>query len=348
MIKVVRRKYFEPIQIIFHLTNFCNAQCGYCFTSSVFSNKCNVAPRWKFLVKRINNEKSIKIVSLIGGEPFLVKELPDIVKNLRDDIKINIDSNLTKIKENWNNIFRRALFSTTIDSVAEEVNAKTRGHSAFKTLDGIKFLINKGVKIQVVIVVTKHNLNTLEKTIDYLLKIGVDRVGISRVRMVGRACSFDFKYFYDNFSKIKLKTAKIVKKMIGIYGIEKILVYNLWHDKLFFDLGYKYDSSCKCSLFKACIDWNGYLYPCELMPFYWQKFKKKHKINRPNLKKITISKAFNESKLFKLFREKMLYYPIGCESCNHKKICNHGCRFYAFLTSGDLLAKDPLCNININ
>lgn len=337
--------FFQPIQIIFHITNLCNSQCSYCFTSSVFSDKYKNSPYWKILVDRINTEKSIKIVSLIGGEPFLIKELPDIVSNLRKDIKINIDSNLTKAKERWSDVFRRALFSTTIDSIVEKINAKTRGHSALETLKGVKFLLDKNITIQVVIVVTKHNLNTLEKSIRYLLDIGVERVGISRVRIVGRAQFFKYGYFYDDFDKIKSEVARIVKKLIKSYSRERILVYNLWHDKLFFDLGYKYEPSCKCSLFKACIDWKGYIYPCELMPFYWQEFKKKYKVDKPDLKKLTISEAFNKSKLFKLFREKMLYYPVGCDICNYKKICNHGCRFYSFLVSGDLLAKDSLCNM---
>lgn len=336
---------FEPVQIIFHLPNYCNSQCRYCFSSSVFSNKHQTFPSWKILVKRINNEKASKIVSLIGGEPFLINELENIVGNLRSDIKINIDSNLTHLKEEWTDTFRRALFSTTIDSVVESINSKTRGHSASKTIEGVEFLIDKGVKIQVVIVVTKHNLSTLEKTISYLLDMGVDRVGISRVRMVGRAQLFGYEYFYNNFEKIKLGTVKIVKRMIKIYGQEKILVYNLWHDKLFFDLGYKYDSSCKCSPFKACIDWKGYIYPCELMPFYWREFKKKYRVDRPNLKNVSISEAFNQSNLFELFREKMLYYPEGCDNCNYREICNHGCRFYSYLVSGDLFAKDPLCNL---
>ncbi len=337
--------FFEPVQIIFHLTNFCNSQCSYCFTSSVFSKESKKSLNWGLIVKRINREKSIKIVSLIGGEPFLIRDISKIVSNLRQDIKINIDSNLTKIKENWDDVFKKVLFSTTIDDINDKINARTRGHSATKTIEGIKFLIKKKVKIQVIIVVTKHNINTLERSIRYLFDIGVDRIGISRVRMVGKAWSFSYDYFYDNLKEIKLKLVKIIKRLIKDYEKDKILIYNLWYDKLFFDLGYRYEPSCKCALFKACIDWKGFIYPCELMPFYWKEFRRKYKINKPDLKKITISRAFNKSKLFKFFRDKMLYYPAGCDSCYYKKVCNHGCRFYSFLTSDNFLAKDPTCNM---
>jgi len=275
----------------------------------------------------------------------LVKELPLIVSRLRKDIVVNIDSNLTKIKEAWSPIFKRALFSTTIDSIEDNIQSKTRGHLASTTIEGIKFLKKQGIAAQVVIVVTEHNVNSLERTAKYLLNAGVKRIGISRVRMVGRALNFGYDYFYRDLDKIKTKTAQIVKKLIDSYGKERVLVYNLWHSEDFFSLGYKYEPSCKCALFKACVDWSGFIYPCELMPFYWESFENVYKLSRPNLRKLTISQAF-DSELFKFFRGKMLHYPVGCESYGYKKVCNHGCRFYAFLTSDDLLAKDITCGVN--
>jgi len=338
-------KLFEPVQIIWHVNNTCNAACKYCFASSRFSEQEINNKTWCVTVNQINKEESIKRVSIIGGEPLLVKELPQIIQHLRKDIVINVDSNLTTIKEKWDSVFERVLFSTTIDSLDEEVNFKTRGHSSKKTIEGIDFLINKGLKVQVILVATKYNIDTLEKAARYFLDQGVERIGISRVRMVGKAWTFGYKYFYNEIEGIKEKTVRIVKNLINSYGIQRILVYNLWHDKRFFDLGYRYEPSCKCALFRACVDWAGFIYPCELMPFYWKEFERAYKVKRPNLKKTTISDAFN-SKLFKFFRAGMHYYPVNCQVCDFKKNCNHGCRFYAFLTSTVLLAKDITCGVD--
>ena len=339
------KEIFEPIQIIWHVGNTCNVCCKYCFTSASFSDRPISNTNWKTIVDRINREKNITKVSIIGGEPLLVKELPLIIENLRKDILTNVDSNLTRIQDRWDPVFKQTVFSTTVDDIDENINFKTRGHSARKTIEGVKFLLDKGIKVQVIIVVTKYNINTLEKTAKYFLDFGVERIGISRVRMVGRAWRFGYGYFYDDIDEIKEKTARVVKELIDSYGKERILVYSLWHDKKFFDLGYEYEPSCKCALFRASIDWDGFMYPCELMPFYWKDFEKAYSLERPDLKEISISQAFN-SELFKFFRERMLSYPIGCESCTYKEICNHGCRFYSFLTSTVLLAKDVTCGTN--
>ena len=339
------KEIFEPIQIIWHVGNTCDACCKYCFTSASFSDQAISNTTWKTVVDRINREKSITKVSIIGGEPLLVNELPLIIQNLRKDILTNVDSNLTNIKNRWDPTFKQTVFSTTVDDINDDINFKTRGHSAQKTIKGVKFLLNKGIKIQVIIVVTTHNIGTLEKTAKYFLDLGVERVGISKVRMVGRAWNFGCEYFYEDVEAIKEKTAKVVKKLIDSYGKERVLVYSLWHDKKFFDLGYEYEPSCKCALFRASIDWDGFMYPCELMPFYWKDFEKTYGLERPDLKEVSISQAFN-SELFKFFREGMLSYPVGCESCTYKDICNHGCRFYAFLTSTVLLAKDTTCGTN--
>lgn len=334
---------FEPIHIIWHIGNVCNSNCNYCFTSSPQSTERITNSYWKIIVNRINKEKSIKRVSIIGGEPLLVNELSKIVKNLRKDILINIDSNLVNIKEKWDISFKRTYFCTTIDSIDENIHTKTRSHSVRETLDGIKFLLNNGVKVRVVIVVTKWNIDMLNKTARFLLGLGVDTIGISRVRMIGKAIKFGYSYFYDDIGKIKKKLSDIVKGLVKDYGKNRINVHNLWHDEIFFNLGYNYEPSCKCALFKAYIDWKGFLYPCELMPFYWNQFFNTYKIEKPDLKKESIFDAFSNSKLFKFFREKMLYYPVGCESCRYKKNCNHGCRFYSFLISGSLSSKDIIC-----
>lgn len=336
-------RFYEPLQIIWHVSNLCNSDCKYCFTSSVYSKKEKSNKLWKLVVDNINKEKSVKRVSIIGGEPLLVRELPKIVKNLRKDILINIDSNLVGIDIRWDNSFKKAYFCTTIDSIHEKIHEKTRGHSAKKTIEGIKFLLNKGIKVMVVIVITKHNIQDFEKTARYLLDLGVNKIGISKIRMCGRALKTGYKFFYSDIENLKQKTLRITKKLIEDYGQDRILVYNLWHDKRFFDMGCKYEPSCKCALFRACIDWKGYVYPCELMPFYWDSFYNFYKLERPNLKNRDLSEIFYKSKLFKFFRKRMLYYPIGCEFCDYRDVCNHGCRFYSFLISGVLQSKDITC-----
>lgn len=346
VLPMLNKSIYEPIQLIWHITNKCNSFCKYCFTSSNFSNKTSDSKIWRTIVNKINEEKSIKRLAIIGGEPLLEKNIIAIINSLREDITINIDSNLINIKEIWNDSFKKVSFCTTLDSIENDVHNKTRSYSAEKTINNIKFLISKGVKVRAVIVISKNNIDTFEKTARCLLDLGVEKIGISRVRMTGKALNFGFNYFYDNLNDVKEKVVKSVNKLCEIYPKEKIIVYNLWYDKNLFDSGYKYDASCKCGLFKASIDWQGYMYPCELMPFYWKKFYNAYKLKRPTLKNENINDIFNNSKLFKFFRERMLYYPIGCESCDYKKACNHGCRFYAFLLSGILNSKDIACGAN--
>ncbi|MBU2497092.1 MAG: radical SAM protein [Nanoarchaeota archaeon] len=335
---------FRPIHVIWHITNSCFFNCKYCFTNS-YPNY-NSPPKKSHLqtiVKRINENKSIKNLSIIGGEPLLINELPEVIENLRKDISVNIDSTLIGIKDKYVDSFKRVLFSTTIDSIDEYINTKTRpNHSSKETIKNIEFLLNKGIRVQVVIVVTKNNVKTIEKTARFLLNLGVERISINQIRMVGRALDFDYEYFYDNSKEIKNDIATLLKRLIKEYKKSRVLANNWYCDEIF-DIGYELPPTCSCALFKVCIDWNGYLYPCELMPFYWREFEKVYRFKRINLKKSSISDIFNHSSLFNFFREKILIYPPTCSKCDYKKKCNHGCRFYSFLFSTNLLSQDPLC-----
>lgn len=337
---------FEPIRIIWRIGNTCNSNCKYCYTASRYSQKKISNKKWKLIVNELNKVKSIKGVTITGGEPLLIKELPKIIESLRKDIIINVDTNLLKIKENWNSSFKKACFCTTIDSINEKINYKTRGYSSKKVIEGIKFLLENKIKIMSVTVVSKYNIETLEETLRFLLELGVEKVGISKIRMIGRAMEKGYNYFYENLDNIKKKVKNIVEKLIKEFGRNKIILFNSWYDKYIFDLGYEYEPSCKCALFRACIDWKGYVYPCELMPFYWEKFHRFYNLKRPNITNSSLLEIFQDSELFKFFRERMLYYPIGCSNCNYKRICNHGCRFYSFLISGVLLSKDVMCGPN--
>ena len=93
--------------IIWHITNKCNLSCSYCYTDSHIGATGSLKTSELYdIADAINNTKA-NLVTIIGGEPFTVKELPSIVEKLIEvkNRKINIDTNGTYLTTNWSDIY---------------------------------------------------------------------------------------------------------------------------------------------------------------------------------------------------------------------------------------------------
>lgn len=89
--------------IIWHITQRCNLACEYCFTDSSPASPAPLAAGALRHTVRAINESRAALVTIIGGEPFTVRGLPEDVEALlsSSDRKVNIDTNGLFLRNRW-------------------------------------------------------------------------------------------------------------------------------------------------------------------------------------------------------------------------------------------------------
>ena len=190
-----------------YLTDNCNLRCKHCWIDPDFSfskreNRVGVA----VLEKTIQESKLLGLarVKLTGGEPFLREDLFDILDMLdRNDIVIDIETNGTLITDDIAKRLRavkRGSISLSIDSYNPEYHNDFRGDkNAFaRTVEGAGKLRKNNVSFQVICSVSRQNIEDLEKTAEFVKKIGSSSLKVNPITPLGRAD--DIYKVHDNLS----------------------------------------------------------------------------------------------------------------------------------------------------
>lgn len=163
---------------VLEITNDCNFRCRFCLSSS---NK-NGPKSYKSLDeiieigKRVKKEKGYTI-TLSGGEPTLHKQLPQIIKSLKKlGLIVNMASNgylLAKEPNLAKALKKKGLGSVQIqlDSINEATHLKHRNNTYIKEkIEALENCIKAGLRVVVVITVSRYNLNELGDLIKFCFR----------------------------------------------------------------------------------------------------------------------------------------------------------------------------------
>ena len=72
-----------PNEVIIELTNGCNLECSFCMNNRRLKNLTELHFTKVFSVLEDIKEHGIKAVRFTGGEPFLRRDLPDILRKAK-------------------------------------------------------------------------------------------------------------------------------------------------------------------------------------------------------------------------------------------------------------------------
>lgn len=173
----------SKIRIIWELTGDCNLDCSHCFKSIATNNQLSINKILKTIEEF--DEKIIGKVMLTGGEPLLLPEINTIINSLLNkNILTKVISNLTfsyKVLENIENI-KNIEISTSLDGHNEYYHDKIRGKGSFKQLkNNLLFCLENNIKINIICVVSKHNVDYIEDIIKIALLYGVKTITFSKL-----------------------------------------------------------------------------------------------------------------------------------------------------------------------
>lgn len=289
-----------------HLTQKCNLNCSHCY------NKHNLNKK----VDELTTEQWIEAVNILvflgyidititGGEPFLRKDITDIINNIKNKVnKITILTNGTLLNSNQakQTIDYADEIIISLDSLNESINNQNREFSdRYKILENIVSQ-DKRHKITIRSVVSKLNVREIRELQQYFSELGYKFITINllpnNIKETNQFCS---TFFLQDF---ELKS-------------------NL-----------HYLTKCGAGVSVISIDSNGDVYPCQTL---MQKKLKVGNIFDDKSIEILIDKFSNEIIDITNIEE--------CKECIFKYICGGGCRAINYNLYGSLNCKNKfLCN----
>lgn len=179
----------------FELRRACNLNCCHCYLdcNNNSDNNLNLLSLedWKRVVDNLVHYYPPKII-LIGGEPLLYKKIDKLISYCREKLinsEIVLYSNLTTLLEKnidtiINNKVKVVTSVYSYNFKTHDIITRTKG-SFIKTINNIKRLINNGVNVQANMVVMKHNIHEVEKTISFINELTGKKGKIDYIRNVG-------------------------------------------------------------------------------------------------------------------------------------------------------------------
>lgn len=166
-----------PRSVNIEITSRCNLRCLYCshFESSGDVGQDLPTGEWLKFFEELNR-CSVITVSLGGGEPFLRRDIKEILVGVsRNRMRYSILTNGTLVTEELAAFIastRRCNFvQVSIDGSSAPVHDSCRGKGTFlKAIEGIRHLQKYGIPITVRVTIHKDNVKDLESIAKLLLE----------------------------------------------------------------------------------------------------------------------------------------------------------------------------------
>ena len=356
----LRNYYFNPhrpITAFLHLTTRCNLKCGFCELGS-FANQALDREELSFpeIVQIIDQLRDwgVKRLYLGGGEPFMRRDLWDILENLssKDMVCSGLVTNGTlfdRVGQKKKEILKKSVRVLNISLYSHEsgLHDSLRGvPGTFKKV--ISFLERSakedGPKVYITSVITKDTFRGIPELIRFLSNYRVKHIGFQPVNFHSNYSDYKVVENKDRFllrGKVEIgELGRVVEEGIKI-SKELKLSTNLSFLKLFLKEYFLYANTdilffdklikgfrCSNGFNYLYINSKGDLLSCSLLP-------KVDNVIGKDLKEIWRKNA----RLFKKWSKREKFYP-ECQSC----FCGSAANFrqqliYHPISNASLVAK---------
>lgn len=278
--KLLSKDYYEdnlklttPIKIQWKITNKCNLRCKHCYLGKLNGFELDFEK-----VMEITNTiivSNVMEVTLSGGECLTYKGIEKVIEKLLiNDIKVDVFTNALLLKNILNKIDKnvkdksKLLFYVSVDGLKEN-HEKIRGKNTFdRTIENIKYAIEKGYPVVTNTVINKINYNDIIDMVVLLKTMGVKDVQLSNLIVQGNATN-DLKVDLKSQMELKDKLSILYKEHpeFGyIYysevpdedGLRKVYSLNSKKDEYIGNDNWK----CTAGVARVTIDPNGKVYCC--------------------------------------------------------------------------------------
>jgi radical SAM protein with 4Fe4S-binding SPASM domain len=337
--------------IQWHLTEKCNLHCTHCYQTGKQMYEMTL-PEIKETINEISDTLGIWMktygisftpsVNLTGGEPFLKKDLFEILDEFRSrGFEIYLLTNGTLIdKEGAKRLYELDIKGVQVSIEGpQKIHESIRGRDSFAgSLRGVANLLDAGLEVTLNVTLSNLNAGYFMDLFRLSSALGVQKLGFSRLVPSGRGQTLlnemlkteDVKSLYDKIFSMNMKGLEVVT---GDPVASQSRRPSDDRDNGDIALG-----GCAAGISGLTILPDGTLLPCRRLP-----------VPVGNILKDSLREVWAASEVLNALRDRSMYKG-KCGSCRKWAHCR-GCRAIAYAYSnaggqGDFLAPDPQCFIN--
>lgn len=340
----IEKKCFSGTSmVVLNISKICNFDCIYCHVDSKDDSMMSLETGKKAIDRVLELEENNRHVVFHGSEPMTNFELiKDLVLYAKKKIRFSMQSNCSLFnKENLEFLYNNEVnIGISLDGTEIHQN-KNRpyvgGNPTYEEVTkNLREIRNVQKGVSVISVVTKHNVEDLEKIVDNFEKQRIDSVLFSPI--------IPSKETYNLCPNQKIFTEKM-RNVINRY-IEKIIkkeetikIRNL-RDLLRTFFTERTTLNCvKCGgndLHPLMgVDIDGAIYPCD---YFWGKSE--YKIG--NIFDMSLKESFNHSNNFRVYRD--INDVKECSVCDWKTFCGEGCPGGSVKEGNGIKGKNYYCD----
>lgn len=315
------------------LTGKCNQRCKHCHMSQYYEEELSTE-KILSLVNKLN-KLGMKKIAFAGGEPFLRKDLFEIMKICPRNISILTNATLLddllikKISDFEKKYDKIITLRISVDGL--ESHKKLRGYDSKKVIRIIKKLKETGFIVVINTVICPFIKENELIEMFYLFEdMGIDQWNVD--------LPFEEGSFKENKLKVDMTfVMKELKKLVTVYfkrdrNIRLDIISLFCSERIKRDLGFyecDFDESpCDYQFHSITINPKGEILLCPSLHVPFGKIE--------NLEE------YRKSEKWKKFTSKKINYPEGCNNCKYLKICGGGCRANALTATGNIWGKDEV------
>ena len=348
-------KTISPM-VVWNVTRKCNLSCAHCYVNAVGEEESDADMgelTTREAMDMIEDLAAIKSPMLVfsGGEPLLRSDIYELnVYAMKLGLRTILSSNSTLITREAAKKIKEAGFAyvgVSLDG-SEEMHDRFRGaKGAFeKSLQGLRYLMEEGVRTGVRFAITNLNYDELPKVLELTRREKIPRFSLFQLVYGGRGKEIiDWDIFNDQRREVMdyvIEEARVSNGMNivtadnyadGIYLLQDVAEHEPERaaevERLL-----AMQSGCPAGDGLANVDNQGNVHLCP----YWQS----RTIGNIREKKFNDIWFDEENEFLAKMRDKTRYIKDKCGRCKLNHLCM-GCRVRAEVANGDPFGEDPAC-----
>ncbi len=235
--KVLKSRYLHSVNLInvcVFVTYRCSANCLFC----ELGNKATTRPELSLAqIKEVIRElKSLDVrrVSLVGGEPLLRNDLPEIIESVRKNgMSVSLTTNGFQVRDD---VLRSKPneINVSLDFIDSRHEKYRRVAKAFeKVCNSLDFYSKNrefyDYKLGITIVLMKENLDSISEVVKFSSDFNVDKIGIQPLIIPQIRDDDKIDKYFSEEELIKIE--KILKNLKREYGklitTSKLFLYSI-------------------------------------------------------------------------------------------------------------------------
>lgn len=326
-----------PVLGVFHVHNYCNLACKYCYTieEGVSRQKLSPALMKKVVDDLIDLPTTQSTLEFHGGEPTMaydeIREVVEYANRLffkkKKNLFFAIQTNAFYLKPKMIEFLVKYHFRVrvSLDGTKETHDAARKTHggqgSYVNVVSGIQQLQSVGINPNVICVVHNRNVDQLISMYDEIAKLEVAGVRFLPVFKSGKASESDWMtgetYYRAYFSLIRHivdlgKSGQTVCKLPNLIAGELGAVSSFQRNYMCMR------TPCGAGTNMIAVDTNGDLYPCEEMIG-------KAEFMIGNVEHHSLRECLDTHPLVERLKSRHVDHILDCKTCPWKQMCHGGC-----------------------